>query len=128
MQTFFAHSGPHRADHPRWLLIAVLCLGVHQIQSLVVEPSERPFRLLTLSAFSWLALGSPSLPRRIRGMVWLLFGLPPLLGALGGHLVPIALDREVPPATETAPLNLAGASLLTALGLALLRKEQHQGR
>ena len=118
----------YRADHPRWLYLAVACLGIHQIQSFMVQPAERPFRLLTLGGFGWLALASPSFPRRVRGTLWLLLGVPPFMGALVGHLVPIALDREVPLATETAPLNLAGAALLMALGLALLRGKEYRRR
>lgn len=126
MRTIPARVDLNDADHPRWLYIAVVCLGLHQIQSFIAQPAERPFRLLTTGAFAWVAVRSPSLPRRIRGAVWLLLSFPPLLGALGGHLVPIARGRNVPVATETAPLNLAGAALLMALGTALLRAEQQR--
>ena len=32
----------YRADHPRWLYIAVACLGIHQIQSFMVQPCRAP--------------------------------------------------------------------------------------
>ena len=107
-------------DNPRWFAIAIACMSVHQVQSMIAEPDERRFRTITLTvaALSSLTL---RLPRRVRGIVWLLIGLPPFGGALAGHLVPIARGDAVPPASETAPLNLAGAALLIALALALLR-------
>ena len=107
-------------DNPRWMLIAVGMTAVHQVQSLLVEPGERNFRLTTLSIAALMPL-TTRLPRRVRGAVWSLIGLPPLFGAFAGHIVPIVRTRRVPPASETAPLNLAGAALLIALGVALLR-------
>lgn len=109
-----------RSDDPRWFAIAIACMSVHQVQSMIAERSELPFRAttLTIAALSPLTF---RLPRRVRGVVWLLIGLPPFGGALAGHLVPIARGDAVPPASETAPLNLAGAALLIALAIALLR-------
>jgi hypothetical protein len=101
----------------RWLLIALTLLGIHQVQSLVVEPSERPFRYITLSIIGLLPL-SLRLPTRVRGILWLLLGAPPVFGAFVGHLIPIVRDGHIPPASETAPLNLAGGAFLLTLGAA----------
>jgi len=107
-------------DNPRWFAIAIACLSVHQVQSVVADRGELPFRATSLTVFALSPL-TFRLPRRVRGIVWLLIGLPPFGGALAGHLVPIARGDAVPPASETAPLNLAGAALLIALAIALLR-------
>lgn len=107
-------------ENPRWMLLAVGMMGVHQVQSLLTEPGERNFRLATITVASLTPL-TWRLPRRARGAVWVALGTGPLFGAFAGHLVPLVRTRRVPPATETAPLNLAGAVLLIALGLALLR-------
>lgn len=79
----------------RWLALGLGAIAAHQIQSLAVEPAERRFRIAALVG-------------------------PVVAGALIGHLVPVVRRRRVPPATETAPLNLAGGALLVAVGLALL--------
>ncbi len=118
-----AHYDP---DDPRWLAIALVCMGAHQVQSAVVEPGERRFRAATLAVAALTPLTS-RLPRRARGVTWILIGAGPFLGALVGHLVPIARERRVPPASETAPLNLAGAALLIALGVALVRSPEGAG-
>lgn len=107
-------------ENPRWMLIAVGLMGAHQVQSLLAEPGERNFRLATISIAALMPL-TMRLPRRGRGALWMLVGVGPLFGAFAGHLVPIMRSRRVPPATETAPLNLAGAALLIALGVALVR-------
>ena len=109
------------ASHPRWLLIALTCIGVHQLQSLLDAPEERAFRTVNMGLITWLAAGSPLLPRASRGAVWTILSLPPLFGAVFGHLLPIARGEPVPPSSETAPLNAAGAALLLVLGVALLR-------
>jgi hypothetical protein len=101
----------------RWLLIALALIGIHQVQSLVVEPSERPFRYTVLSIIGLLPL-SLRLPTRVRGVLWLLLGAPPVFGAFVGHLIPIVRDGRIPPASETAPLNLAGGAFLLTLGAA----------
>lgn len=115
----------HQPDDPRWFAIAIACMSVHQLQSMIVERDELRFRTatLTIAALSPLTL---RLPRRVRGIIWLLIGLPPLGGALAGHLIPIARDGIVPPASETAPLNFAGAALLITLAIALLRTPAEQ--
>lgn len=109
----------HKSDHPRWLLIALASIGVHQIQSLMIEPEERTFRLSVLTVLSCMPLAW-LLPARVRGILWLLGGMPPVLGAIIGHLLPIIRTQEVPPASETAPFNLAGGVLLSALGASLV--------
>jgi len=118
-----AHATPDAQrlpDDPRWFAIAIALMSVHQVQSVLVEPNELAFRATTLS----IAALSPltfRLPPRIRGVVWILIGIPPFFGAWAGHLIPLMRDRTVPPASETAPFNLVGAALLIALGVALLR-------
>jgi len=107
-------------DDPRWLIIALALMGAHQIQSAVVDRNELRFRLTTLTVAALTPL-TLRLPPRIRGVIWIAIGIPPFFGAWVAHLIPIVRDRVVPPASETAPLNLAGASFLIALGVALLR-------
>ncbi len=108
-------------DAPRWLGLALAAVAVHQIQSAVLEPGERPFRAAVLGleavvgATATLSL-SPG-ARRARGRTWALLAMGPMLGAAIGHLIPIVRGQPIPPATETAPLNLAGGALLLALGL-----------
>ncbi|THF67875.1 hypothetical protein E7T06_18970 [Deinococcus sp. Arct2-2] len=109
------------AGHPRWVWLALTGIGVHQLQSLLDAPEERTFRTVNLGLIVWLAAGSPPLPPASRGAVWTLLSLPPLLGAVFGHLLPIARGEPVPLSSETAPLNVAGAALLLVLGIALLR-------
>lgn len=114
------NNGHHDAPtHPRWLLVALANIGIHQVQSLVVEPQERRFRFAALTLLGLMPL-TLFLPERIRGMLWTLAGLPPIAGAFVGHLLPIIRDHQVPNASETAPLNLAGGALLTALGISII--------
>ncbi len=100
-----------------WLLIALTLIGIHQIQSFLVEPSERTFRFFTLSLIGLLPL-TLRLPTRLRGGLWMLLGAIPVGGAFRGHLIPIVREQRVPPASETAPLNLAGGAFLLTLGTA----------
>ena len=108
-------------DSPRWLGIALAAIAVHQVQSAVLEPRERPFRAAVLgleaviAAVAALSL-SPG-ASRARGRTLALLSVGPLLGAAVGHLIPIVRGEPIPPATETAPLNIAGGALLLALGL-----------
>jgi hypothetical protein len=111
----------HERDGPRWLGLALSAIAVHQLQSAAVEPGERRFRTVVLGieavvAASALLTLSPT-ARRARGTIWALLAVGPMLGAGIGHLLPIVRGRPIPPATETAPLNLAGGALLLALGL-----------
>ncbi len=102
----------------RWLLLSLLGIGAHQVQSLILEPRERTFRIVNLAIIGLTPL-TLLLPKRARGIIWMLLGAPPTFGAFAGHLIPIVRDRQVPPASETAPLNLAGGAFLTTLGAAL---------
>lgn len=117
---FNAHDIRER-DDPRWLGLALAAIAVHQLQSAAIEPRERPFRATVLGLEAAVAASaalslSPSARRR-RGRVLALLAAGPMLGALIGHLLPIVRGQPIPPATETAPLNLAGGALLLALGL-----------
>ena len=102
----------------RWLLLALSSIGVHQIQSFLIEPDERIFRTVvaTFIGATWM---SRLLPARMRGVLWMVLSLPPMFGSFVGHFIPIVRERRVPPASETAPFNLAGSVLLFALGAAL---------
>ncbi len=102
----------------RWLLLALSSIGVHQIQSFLIEPDERIFRTVvaTVIGATWM---SRLLPARVRGVLWMMLSLPPMFGSFVGHFIPIVRERRVPPASETAPFNLAGSVLLFALGAAL---------
>ncbi|MBA2679650.1 MAG: hypothetical protein H0U76_14785 [Ktedonobacteraceae bacterium] len=102
----------------RWLLLSLFGIGVHQVQSLILEPQERTFRITVLTIIGLTPL-TLFLPKRARGIIWMLLGTPPTFGAFAGHLIPIVRDRRVPPASKTAPLNLAGGAFLTTLGAAL---------
>ena len=108
-------------DSPRWLGIALAAIAVHQVQSAVLEPRERPLRAAVLgleaviAAVAALSL-SPG-ASRARGRTLALLSVGPLLGAAVGHLIPIVRGEPIPAATETAPLNIAGGALLMALGL-----------
>ncbi len=102
-----------------WLLISLGLVAVHQVQSVIVEPEEAPFRYKVLTIIALLPF-SLLLPARLRGALWIVLGSGPAGGAFIGHLIPIVRDQKVPPASETAPLNLAGASFLIALGAAQL--------
>lgn len=119
MSLFTENEHQDAPTHPRWLLVALANIGIHQVQSLVVEPQERRFRFAAL-AFLGLFPLTLFLPERIRGVLWTLGGLPPIAGAFRGHLLPIIRDHKVPKASETAPLNLAGGALLTALGVSII--------
>ena len=105
--------------NPRWLLLALGSLEVHQVQSFLIEPEERIFRIVTTTFVVLIWLSRLFLPARVRGVLWMVLSLPPLFGSFAGHIVPIVRDRRVPPASETAPFNLAGSVLLFALGTAL---------
>lgn len=118
-QPLAARPPPASGDPSRWLWIALAGIGVHQVQSLLDDPAERTFRAVNLGIIAWLAAGSPPLSPRARGFTWAVLSLPPLAGALFGHLVPIARGRPVPPSSETAALNFGGAALLLALGWGL---------
>ena len=102
----------------RWLLLALSSIGVHQIQSFLIEPDERIFRTVvaTFIGATWM---SRLLPARMRGVLWMVLSLPPMFGSFVGHFIPIVRERRVPPASETAPFNLAGSVLLFTLGAAL---------
>lgn len=115
------HSNEHYdiPDNPRWLFIALATIAIHQIHSLIAEPHERRFRLTALTLLSFMPL-TLLLPRRIRGMLWTLGGLPAMRGAIGGHLLSMIRNYRVPPATGTAAFNLAGGTLLSALGISLV--------
>lgn len=117
---------PGGAGHPRWLLLGVAAIGLHQVQSLLAEPKERPFRLAALLGLGLLPL-TLLLPQRPRAMLTLLPAVPAVAGAVVGHLVPIVRTGRMPPATETAPLNLAGGALLIATAIAQLRSGTAQG-
>ena len=108
-------------DSPRWLGLALAAIAVHQLQSAALAPRERPFRAAVLVAEAVIAASSamslsPS-ARRVRGRTLALLAVGPMLGAGIGHLIPIVRGQPIPPATETAPLNLAGGALLMVLGL-----------
>ncbi|GCE28940.1 hypothetical protein KDA_44240 [Dictyobacter alpinus] len=103
--------------NPRWLVIALAAIGIHQAQSMLAEPQERPFRILAFTIIGLMPL-TYRLPQRLRGGLWMLLGGLPVFGAFIGHLIPIVRKQEVPPASETAPLNLAGGAFLVALGAA----------
>jgi|GEM_PF-4148107 len=111
--------------NPRWLLIALACIGVHQIQSAIEEPGELPSRLTILAIIALTPL-SLRLPPHARGWLWLALGLFPTVGSLTVHLLPIIRDQRVPPASETAPLNLAGGVFLCILGAASLSQRDRQ--
>ncbi len=49
----------------------------------------------------------------------MILSIPPIFGSFAGHFIPIVRERRVPPASETAPFNLAGSVLLFVLGAAL---------
>ncbi len=115
-----SEAARYAPENPRWMLLAVGMMAVHQAQSVIEEPNELAFRATTLTIAALMPL-TTRLPRRVRGAVWMLVGVPPLFGAFAGHIVPIVRTQRVPPASETAPLNLAGAAFLIALGAALLR-------
>lgn len=110
-----AQSSPASA---RWLLLSLVGIGAHQVQSLIVEPQERTFRIVFLTVLGLTPL-TLFLPKRARGIIWMLIGAGPTFGAFVGHLIPIVRDRQVPPASETAPLNLAGGAFLITLGASL---------
>jgi hypothetical protein len=120
-------SRPDEGDDERyWMGLALAAVAIHQIQSAVVDPEERPFRAAVLGLETAVALSaslslSPE-ARRTRGAVWTLLALGPMTGALIGHLLPIARGRPIPVATESAPLNIAGGALLLALGLRDFRR------
>jgi TRAP-type uncharacterized transport system fused permease subunit len=108
-------------DAARWLGLALAAIAIHQLQSAVIEPGERPFRAAVLGLETVVAASaalslSPE-ARRVRGRTLALLSMGPMLGAAIGHLIPIVQGKPIPPATETAPLNLAGGALLLALGL-----------
>ncbi len=107
-----------RPTNPRWLFVALTFVGIHQVQSLIVEPEERPFRAIALAVLGFVTL-STRLPERARGILWMVLGLPAIGGAFAGHLIPIVREHRVPSASETAPLNLAGGAFLLTLGAAL---------
>ncbi len=102
----------------RWLLIALGSIGTHQVQSFLIEPNERIFRIV-VATFMGLTWMSRVLPNRVRGVLWMVLSIPVIFGSFAGHLVPIVRERRVPPASETAPFNLAGSVLLFVLGAAL---------
>ena len=87
------------------------------MQSLIMEPQERPFRIVSLTIIG-LTPFTLLLPTRARGIIWMVLGALPTFGAFIGHLIPIVRDRQVPPTSETAPLNLAGGVFLLTLGAA----------
>jgi hypothetical protein len=106
-------------DAPRWLALGLGAIAAHQIQSLAAEPAERRFRIAALMGLAAMPF-TLLLPTPARGALMVINGMPAVAGTLVGHLVPLVRRRRVPPATETAPLNLAGGVLLVAVGLALL--------
>jgi hypothetical protein len=114
-------SDARERDSQRWLGLALAAIAVHQLQSAAINPGERPFRAAVLGleavvAASAVLSQSPG-ARRARGRTLALLSMGPMLGAAIGHLIPIVRGEPIPPATETAPLNLAGGALLLALGL-----------
>lgn len=110
-----SQSSPSNA---RWLLLSLLGIGAHQVQSLIMEPQERTFRIVVIIVIALTPL-TMFLPKRARGIIWMLLGAPPTFGAFAGHLIPIVRDRQVPRTSETAPLNLAGGAFLLTLGASL---------
>jgi TRAP-type uncharacterized transport system fused permease subunit len=108
-------------DSRRWLDLALAAIAVHQLHSAALAPGERPFRAAVLGLEAVVAASaalslSPE-ARRVRGRVLALLAVGPMVGAGIGHLIPIVRGEPIPPATETAPLNIAGGALLLALGL-----------
>ena len=112
-------AGTPVQDDRRVFLLAVAAIAAHLAQSWVTDPDERTFRATYLGVCAVTA-ASTLLPRRARGIVAIAAGVGPLGGAVAGHVVPI-VRGGVPPATETAILNLGGGGVLVALGIGLAR-------
>ncbi len=53
----------------RWLLVALGSIEVHQIQSFLVEPEERIFRIVTTTFVGLIWLSRLFLPARVRGVL-----------------------------------------------------------
>ena len=121
LATEFIASEDREHDAQRWLGLALAAIAVHQLQSAVIEPREQSFRAAVLGLETVVAASAAmSLTpeaRRVRGRILALLSVGPMLGAAIGHLIPIIRGEPIPPATETAPLNIAGGALLLALGL-----------
>lgn len=114
-----SHDG---SDNRRLFLAATAGIAAHQAQSAVVEPGERPVRILALLGLGAVAAAYGRAPRRVRGGIALAVGAGPVFGGVVGHLLPLVREGRVEPASETAALNLGGGALLIALGAALLRQ------
>lgn len=114
-------------DERRLFLAAAAGIVVHQVQSYVVEPEQRPLRALALlglgvvTAAFWRTPEPGARPRPWRGGIVIAVGAGPTFGAVVGHLVPLVRDGRIEPASETASLNLGCGTLLLALGSSLLR-------
>ena len=109
------------SDARRLFLAAVASIAAHQVQSAIVEPAERPVRVLALVGFCAVTAGFWRAPRPARGYIALASGAGPVFGAAVGHLLPLVREGRVEPASETAILNLGGGGFLLALGTSLLR-------
>ena len=112
------------ASSRRVFLLAAFGIAAHQIQSWIAEPEERNFRAMYLALTGLTALYTRYSPMRAQGAMAIVVGTPPLGGAVGTHLLPILRGRPVPPASETAILNLGSATRNVALGVSLLRSPQ----
>lgn len=107
-------------DIRRLFLAAAVGVSAHQAQSALVEPRERPVRILALLGLGAFAAAFWRAPRRVRGGIALSVGAGPVFGAAAGHLLPLVREGRVEPASETVALNLGGGVVLLALGVALL--------
>lgn len=107
-------------DTRRLFLAAAAGVAAHQAQSALVEPRERPVRMLALLWLGAFAAAFWRAPRRVRAGIALAVGAGPVYGAVAGHLLPLVREGRVEPASETVALNLGGGMVLLALGVALL--------
>lgn len=115
-------------DERRLFLASAAGIAAHQVQSYVLEPKERLFRVLVLlglgvgaTAF-WRASEPGAGLQGRRGGIALAVGAGPTFGAVVGHIVPLVREGRIVPASETASYNLGCGVLLLALGASLLRR------